>query len=266
MATRNFTAADLMGFAGEVATRNWRLLIRLTALPMLIVIVQGVGMRLLAPEMAAIPEVDADAGDAMRAATATVTTFDMLSAIAAHLALVPACTAWHRLAILGDADRGNGAIYGWDRREWRHLLVYVALFGAVVVASLLAFSITSLVTHPAAIFFCGILAFAFWAASWAALGLALPATALGHPMAISAYLRVAKADLARIAFGVIGVSLICMMIGIALALVIGLPLLAIFSLNLVFEILAFASYLSLVVAVAVWSRAYMILFSRQPPA
>jgi len=256
-----------MGFAGEQAARNWRLLVRLTSLPMLIVILQGVLMRIFAPEAPVLDQTNAaDVEAGVAAATQGISTIAMISAVAAHLAVIPACTAWHRLALTGSADRGDGSTYGWDRREWLQLMIYLAIFGTIFMLSIVFMLITSFVSHPAAVAFLAIVAFALGSLCWAAFGLALPATALGLPFSLGAYLRLPKIDLARIAASMIGVSLICMMIGIAVVLVVGLPLLAFFQLNLVFEILAFTSYLSLVVSVAVWSRAFDVLFSPQPPA
>lgn len=264
MTTRQLTSSGLMGFAGEQTVRNWRLLVRLTSLPMLIVILQGVLMRVFAPEAPLDQTNAAEVEAGVAAATQGISTIAVVSAVAAHLAVIPACTAWHRLALTGSADRGDGSTYGWDRREWLQLMIYLAIFGTIFLLSIAFMLITSFISHPAAIAFCAIVAFALGTICWAAFGLALPATALGLPFSLGAYLRLPKIDLVRIAASMIGVSLICMMIGIAVVLVVGLPLLTFFHLNLVFEILAFTSYLSLVVSVAVWSRAYDELFSPRP--
>ena len=256
---RLLSARDLISYTLRSIFVNFSTLIGLCAPALLVLVAAVVAARILFP---VAPE--SQIGEALPMLAGEALPMLAVATLIANVVLIPAFTGWHRLLILGDAQRDNGRAFGWDRREWRYVGYLLGIWAMMIVVNVVV-SLLSMMLAGAGAFtamLITLVALAGYLAIWANMGVALPAAAMNDNRRMVEVMALVKGQAGSIAFGLAGIWALMGIAGFLLVLAVTAMGTAIGSVYIVFVAIMLFYYVGLVASVGVLSRAYSILSQR----
>lgn len=193
-------------------------------------------------------------------------------------AMVPSITGWHRLLILGSADRGNGKIYGWDQREWGYLgswliLVVICIILGAVIAAVMGVVMTAVLQvggnqifalAPFVTLAGSIVSTFLMSLIVARFGLALPASAISEGKGLGQASVLVDGHTLTIAGGVFFAALFSSILQFLVGLATGTFSISGVAADIVQIILFFGFMFTVFVSAGVLSRAYVAVKGNAP--